>query len=215
MLADIGPGGATFYSEQVSEGGRRISAVFLQTPWRETGWAVEVSRFAEYQRDEDSGAEFLVLVDGERLEFDSEGLALTRFEKHGVRLPNTGARGGSLDVAGVPTSRLWRDTAAAARSELHWRLAMPLSVLALTVLAVALSHAKPRQGRFGNVLYGLLLYILYANALVVFRRQMAEGALPEVFAMWWVHVIPVAIALGLFLWRGQIGWRSERRVALT
>lgn len=205
-FSDIGPGGSTFYSEQVSGDGRRISAVFLQTPWRETGWAVEVSKFAEYQRDEDGGAEFLVLVDGERLEYDSEGIALTRFDKHGVRLPSSAGRGSTLDVAALPTEALWEATESDARSELHWRLAMPLSVLVLTVLAVALSHAKPRQGRFGNVLYGLLIYILYANALVVFRRQMSDGVLPEVFAMWWVHVIPVAIALVLFTLRGQISF---------
>jgi len=203
-FADIGEGGATFYSEQVSEDGKRISQVFLQTPWRETGWAVEVARFAEYQRDDDSGAEFLVLVDGERLEFDGESLALTRFDKHGVRLPSSASRGASIDTSGLPTGDLWDATDSASRSELHWRLAMPVSVLVLTVLAVALSHAKPRQGRFGNVLYGLLGYILYANLLVVFRRQMASGALPEVFAMWWVHLLPVGLALALFFWRKQL-----------
>ncbi len=214
-FADIGDGGATFYSEHVAEDGRRISNVFLRTPWREIGWAVEVSRFAEYQRDDDTGAEFLVLVDGERLEFDGESLALTRFEKHGVRLPSSASQGSSVDAAGMPTSALWQATDPALRSELHWRLAMPVSVLALTVLAVALSHAKPRQGRFGNVLYGLLAYILYANLLVVCRRQMAEGALPEAFAMWWVHLLPLGLALALFLQRKQISLRpwARRRVA--
>ncbi|MEM6986459.1 MAG: LPS export ABC transporter permease LptF [Pseudomonadota bacterium] len=206
-FANIGPDGSTFYSEQVSADGRRISEVFLQTPWREDGWAVEVARFAEYQRDDDSGAEFLVLVDGERLEFDSEGIALTRFDKHGVKLPNSGSRGSTQIIAGLETSALWQSDRPAERSELHWRLAMPLSVLVLTVLAVALSHAKPRQGRYSNVLYGLLMYILYANALVVFRRQMADDKLPEVFAMWWVHLLPIVIALSLFAWRRQIGTR--------
>lgn len=215
-FADIGPDKSTFYSERVSSDGRRISEVFLQSVWRKNEWTVEVARFAEYQRDEDTGAEFLVLVDGERLELDEQGIALTRFDKRGVRLPSSVSRGLKQDATGLNTGALWRSDDSTLRSELHWRLAMPISVLVLTVLAVALSHAKPRQGRYGNVLYGLLMYILYANVLVVLRRQIANGNLPEVFAMWWAHVLPVAIALGLFAWRRQIGLRtgafSEHRV---
>ncbi len=204
-FSDIGAGSDTFYSEQISKDGKRISTVFVYTDDKEE-WAVEVARYADYQRDEQKGEEYLVLVDGQRLESSEAEFRLTTFAKHGLRLPDRAVGTAAIDAAAMPTAALWQSDDPVLRAELSWRFAMPLAVLVLTVLAVALSHSAPRKGRFGNVLYGLLAYIAYANAMVVLRRQVSIGALPEIPALWWAHAVLIALALTLFISRGQLSF---------
>lgn len=210
-FSDIGSGADTFYSEEISQDGKRISTVFVYTDSGDD-WAVEVARFADYQRDEEKGDEYLVLLDGQRLESNEEGFRLTDFAKHGLRLPERATGTAAIDAASMPTSALVASDDPVLRAELHWRFAMPLAVLVLAVLAVALSHSAPRKGRFGNVLYGLLAYIAYANAMVVMRRQVAVGELPEVPLLWWAHAVLILLALGLFLWRGDLILGSKKRL---
>ena len=210
-FSDIGSGADTFYSEEISKDGKRISTVFVYTESKED-WAVEVARFADYQRDDVKGDEYLVLVDGQRLESGQDGFRLTDFSKHGLRLPGRATGTAAVDAAALPTLELIASDDPVLRAELHWRFAMPLAVLVLTVLAVALSHSGPRKGRFGNVLYGLLAYIAYANAMVVMRRQVAVEKLPEVPALWWAHAAIIAIALWLFIWRRQLVFSRSKKV---
>ncbi|MGB0866158.1 MAG: LPS export ABC transporter permease LptF [Granulosicoccaceae bacterium] len=210
-FSDIGSGAGTFYSEQISKDGKRISTVFVYTE-SDDEWAVEVAEFADYQRDEAKGDEYLVLLDGQRLESNEEGFRLTSFAKHGLRLPERAIDTAAVDAAALPTADLRASDDPVLRAELHWRYAMPLAVLALTVLAVALSYSAPRKGRFGNVLYGLLAYIAYANAMVVMRRQVAVEKLPEVPLLWWAHAALIVLALGLFMWRRQLVIASPKKV---
>lgn len=202
-FSEIGDGADTFYSEDISKDGKRISTVFVYTESKEE-WAVEVARYADYQRDEEKGDEYLVLLDGQRLESGDEGFRLTDFAKHGLRLPTRATDSAAVDAAALPTVDLFSSDDPVLRAELHWRFAMPLAVLVLTVLAVALSHSAPRKGRFGNVLYGLLAYIAYANAMVVMRRQISVEKIPEVPFLWWAHAALIVLALTLFIWRRQL-----------
>lgn len=211
-FGDIGSGADTFYSEKISKDGKRISTVFVYTE-SEKNWAVEIARFADYQRDEEKGHEFLVLLDGERLESsDKDGFRLITFAKHGLRLPERVTGTAAINAAAMPTSELIASKDPVLRSELHWRFAMPLAVLVLTVLAVALSHSGPRKGRFGNVLYGLLAYIAYANAMVVMKRQMSVEALDEVPVLWWAHAVLIVLALALFIKQGHLSFSKPKRV---
>lgn len=213
-FSDIGSGSDTFYSEDISEDGQRISTVFVYTE-SEDQWAVEIARYGDYQRDESKGDEYLVLLNGQRLESNNDGFRLTSFAKHGLRLPERATGSAAVDAAAMPTVALFSSDDPVLRAELHWRFAMPLAVLVLTILAVALSHSAPRKGRFGNVLYGLLAYIAYANALVVMRRQLAVGEISEVPVLWWAHAAVIGLALSLFILRGQLILGSPRRQEAT
>jgi len=59
-------------------------------------------------------------------------------------------------------------------SELLWRLSLPISAIILTILAIALSETRVRQGRYAKVLPAIVLYIVYANLLLL-SRQIASG----------------------------------------
>ena len=50
----------------------------------------------------------------------------------------------------MPTRELLGSDNLRHRTELHWRLSLPLLVFVVTVLAVPLAKVNPRQGRFLN-----------------------------------------------------------------
>lgn len=99
------------------------------------------------------------------------------------------------DVETVPTVRLLGSDSAEDRAELQWRLSAPLSLLVLALLAVPLSRTRPREGRYGRVGIGLLLYITYANLLSLGRIWIEDGAVPQWLGLWWVHAVFGAIGL--------------------
>jgi lipopolysaccharide export system permease protein len=90
-------------------------------------------------------------------------------------------------------------------AELHWRIAAPITVLLLALMAVPLAHTSPRAGRYGKLVLGIVAYLVYSNLLAVGQAWIAKGTVPVAVGLWWVH----ALAAGLALWLigRRLGWR--------
>ena len=89
---------------------------------------------------------------------------------------------------------------------MQWRLSVPLALLVLTFLAVPLSRSAPRQGRYGGVAAGVLVYIIYVDMLGAAKVWVEQGQSPEYLGLWWVHVI--FIAAGAILLARQFGYMN-------
>ena len=61
----------------------------------------------------------------------------------------------------LPTKDLMASNEPEAIAELQWRLAIPLSIPILAMIAVPLSAVNPRQGRFGKIVPGLGIFFVY------------------------------------------------------
>ena len=72
------------------------------------------------------------------------------------------------------------------------------------LLAVPLSHAKPRQGRYGKLVYGIVAYLVYVNLLGLGQAAITGGVLPPALGMWWVHALVLGAAMLLIARRS--GW---------
>jgi lipopolysaccharide export system permease protein len=96
-------------------------------------------------------------------------------------------------------------------AELHWRIAVPLGVLVLAVVAVPLSRTQPRAGRYGRVALGVLVYLLYTNMLTAGRLWLERGVIPEWLGLWWVHGL--VLALGVTLLAREQGWARRAPAA--
>jgi lipopolysaccharide export system permease protein len=100
------------------------------------------------------------------------------------------------------------------RTELQWRLSLPLLVFIVTLMAVPLSRVNPRQGRFLKLLPAILLYMAYLSILIAARGALEKGKIPPTLGLWWVHAIFLAIGLGLLYWEPLQLKRASRRSAL-
>jgi len=91
---------------------------------------------------------------------------------------------------------------------LQSRISIPLAALLLALLAVPLSYTSPREGRFGKIAIAILIYIPYANLLVLMRKWIAAGTVPSWVGLWPIHILVLALIAYLLIKR--VGWRWAR-----
>lgn len=149
--------------------------------------------------DKENGDRFLVLSRGHRYDL-KPGLPefrLVDFDYYGVRLENrSGATSEEamrrLAEAGIkarPTSQLFLDNTDNSRSQIMWRIALPLAALNLALLAIPLGAVNPRLGRSGDFLIAGLVGLLYMNLINLSRGWIGNGQLPFGVGLWLVHAV--------------------------
>lgn len=101
------------------------------------------------------------------------------------------------DIRSKPTKELLTLDSYSKIAELQWRISIPIMVLTLTMLGVPLSKINPRSGKFSRLLPAIILYIIYANLMFIFRDQIVHGKL--LFSMALLHLS--FFSLGVILFR--------------
>jgi lipopolysaccharide export system permease protein len=208
----FGEADAVVYAEAVTADGH-LRNVFVQR--RPEGPAVEVIVAAEaWQREgDDPDIRILTFANGRRYEGEpgSPRFRIVEFQEHGIpyRLPP------GDPIASEPEAQslrsLVRSGEPAAVAELQWRLSVPITLLVLTLLAVPLARASPRQGRYAGLGAGVLIYISYVNLLGAARVWVQREQVPAVLGLWWVHAVFMLAALVLLARKfGPKGWPFHR-----
>ena len=82
-------------------------------------------------------------------------------------------------------------------AELHWRVGIPIATIVLAIMAVPLSRSQPRQGRYGRLAIGLLVFIIYFNLMSAGKAWLEQGTVSPSLGLWWVHALMLSFALGL------------------
>jgi lipopolysaccharide export system permease protein len=129
-----------------------------------------------------------------------------QFGKFTIRLPARQPEALRNRPKIIPTFELNRRGDARERAEFQWRVSTPFSTLLLTLLAVPLSHTRPRKGRFARMLLAMAAYALYFNLLNVLRTWVEQETVESII---WVPLALGVVAAVLYLpWRW---WLLRRR----
>jgi lipopolysaccharide export system permease protein len=183
------------YAENVGEDGT-LTNVFVE---RERDGRVEVAlaQRAKHTVGADGMAHTITLYDGERFEGvpGSPRFRIMRFTENTIpvevpKLSSTVAR-----LEAMPTGALLQSNEPDVRAELHWRVAMPVMCLVLTLIAVPLSRLRPREGRYARVALAVIIYFVYIQFISAAKVWLARGTVPEWLGLWWVHVLVAGLAL--------------------
>ncbi|MFK7890306.1 MAG: LPS export ABC transporter permease LptF [Granulosicoccus sp.] len=204
-------GDAVFFARQSNAQRTQFNEVFMYRQRDGGAPAVDSARIASYQLDEDTGNEYLIFTDGQTSvgkPGDSE-YTITDFKRQGILRPKESSAQPRLITKGKTLAQLMASESVADKAELQWRISIPLAALLLAVLAVPLSYTSPREGRFGKVALAILIYIPYANLLVLMRKWIASGNVPTWVGLWPIH-IGVALLI-LFLLARRTGWYWFRK----
>lgn len=189
-----------FFVESVSDDQTVVRNVFVSQTDGERRTLV-VSATGRIQT-EANGDRFLVLEKGRRYDglHGKPEYKLMEFERYGVRLdPKESAL--SEDSSKIKnTLELVFDPTARNLAELLWRISLPVSAIMLALLAIPISAVNPRIGRSINLIFALLLYVLYNNLVSLAQGWVAQGKLQFPVGLVIVHLGLGVVILGLF-WR--------------
>lgn len=213
-------GRRVFFAESPTRPGDELGKVVARII--EPDWLSVVTADSAAIRTESNGDRFLVLGPGHRYDLKpgTPELRLLDFDHYGVRIESR-SDPGSLEAArqkalqeikARPTLDLMRGGAdLESLSQLMWRLALPIAVLNLALIALPLGAVNPRLGRSGDLLIAGLLALFYMNLINLSRGWIGSGALSFGVGVWLVHALFLALGLGL-LWR-RIRMPRPRRKA--
>jgi lipopolysaccharide export system permease protein len=211
-LASIEPGkfvagseGTVVYAERVIGPGS-VENVFLQRRTESGLVEVVVAERGEQMQAADSDLRYFVLHDGRRYEGvpGSTNFRVMEFAEHGIpyRLPSLTPP--EERPRGMSILTLLKGRSREQVAELQWRMSVPLSALILAILAVPLSRSQPRQGRYGRLAAGLLVFIVYLNLLSAGKVWIEQGVVPARVGLWWVHGVMLGIAMALLAYQNGV-----------
>lgn len=189
-------GDTVLYVESVEEDGRTLNNIFIQQR-RDDREQVWIARKGFYWLDEESGARYLTLENGQITEGGSGPLdfGVIQFSRNDLRLPAFETRGISGRIETRPSREMLFSSEPENLAELQFRVSPAIAVLVLGLLAVPLAHTRPREGRGGRIVLGMLAYVVYANVLYLGRVWIAKGIIPPAIGLWWVHLLVLVVAL--------------------
>lgn len=217
-----------------TEDGRRV--FFAESPKRpddelgrvvariiEPDWLSIVTADSAAIRTEENGDRFLVLGPGHRYDIKpgTPELRLLDFDNYGVRIESrtdpgaleTARQRALQEIKARPTLTLLERGDDESLSQLMWRLALPIAVLNLALVALPMGAVNPRLGRSGDLLMAGLLALLYMNLINLSRGWIANGALSFGVGVWLVHALFLALGVGMLRWRIRMPRprRAERK----
>lgn len=206
-FVEILDGNAVVYTESLSDDKNKFNQVFVHRDLQNGAFEVETAKSAEYQRGEDNN-EYIVFVDGTTVIGQPGGQSYQRttFERHGIRLPDRQQATASLENSAKSFAQLWRDDSKQSSAEIQWRISIPLAAMLLALLAIPLAHTSPRQGRYSKIALAILIYVPYANLLVLSRKWVAAGTIPPVIGLWWVHLLFIGVIAFFTIRRYGVEW---------
>lgn len=187
------------FVHDVDSDDERLQKIFLaKPPTEDDSIRLIYSNTGRIQKGS-SGEQYLVLENGTQYEGTTiaNDYQIVDFDEYSVIIESRDTEETRRKMAAIPSLDLLDMDTTEAKAELQWRLAIPLSLPFLVLIAVPMSAVDPRQGRFGKMLPALLLYLGYFMLLLASRRVMEDGKLPEQIGLWWVHVVMLLVGAGL------------------
>jgi lipopolysaccharide export system permease protein len=188
----------------VSRSGNQLARVFVaQNSDKEgsTEQAIVYASGGAVYEDPQTGAQLLTLEQGRRYAGDglSPAYEVIEFDRYQIQIREQEVEQRRRKLSSLSTPALLQETSSEAIAEWHWRIAIPLSIPILTLIAVPLSRVNPRQGKFGRLLPALLLYLGYYALLIIARSALEDGKIPAQWGMWWLHAAGLLLGSLLIL----------------
>ncbi len=206
-------GDLIMYVEELSEDQRELKNVFVQS--RKGDRKSVLSSETGYRYiDEQSGDEFMVMVDGYRYEGEpgQDDYRITKFGKHAVRVEEKAAEAAALHRSAKTTLFLWSSSDLRDTAELQSRFIVPLVTIALMLLAVPMSRVNPREGQYGRLFSAVFVYVIYNSLYGAAYNWVGRGKVSPYIGMWWLPIFLLLVTLVIVMWqtRGQSNWLNDR-----
>ena len=203
------------YMEEIGDQGRKLENVFGHAQNQGQQGPTLLASESGYQMiREEEGDRYLVLVDGYSYEGrpDSDEFKIIEFREHGVLIRERPVVASQRRRRAIPSGELWESGNPRNMAELQWRISVPISAILFGFLAVPLAKTSPRQGRYGKLFFGIVIYIAYNNLLTIARASLSKGEYGPEVGLWWVHLLVGALVMVLIWWQGRMPGPKDQKV---
>lgn len=205
-------GAGVFYTEGYDRKNGNFKNVFLRAKVGDDTIVI-LADHGEQGTDPVTNDSLMILRDGYRYEGQpgQRNYRITAFREHGVRIEprqvNTNVKPSAKTISELLTSTDRSD-----HVEVHWRLSVPVTVILLGLLAVPLAHARPRQGRYAQLVVALLIYMLYSNLLTAGRIWVDDSGGTPLVGIWLIHISLLTVIIWM-VGRREGWWARRGRAA--
>lgn len=167
---------------------------------------ITVANQAQKYTDATSNSVYLRLTDGTRYhgfpgDLNKKILNFDRYDLQIIDGESQSSTNTYNQVEGQQTLTLLGSDENQQKAELQWRLSQPISVLLLSFLGVLLGKSSPRGGKNLGVLFGVVVFILYNNALLIAKSALEKGELSSIVGLWSVHLVVLVFILVFYAYR--------------
>jgi len=196
-------------------GEQNMEEIFIYALDNENPVIVLASEAKKYT-DSRSESIYLRLKNGSRYEGlpGSNNINILNFEKYDLEIVSGDVQKSISSFSGIEeknTIDLLREGGIKANAEIQWRISQPISVLILSIFGVFLGKSSPRTGKGINLIIGIVVFMLYNNALLIAKSAIESGQLSPLIGMWSVHLVLLLILIIFYQFRqGKVAYFIDK-----
>jgi len=157
--------------------------------------------------EESSGSQQLQLTNGKRYQGKAGEAAGTQIEfvDYQMQIKEQEVEQRRRKLSAIPMRQLIEDGDVESMAEVHWRIAVPLTIPLLTLIAVPLARVSPRQSKFAKLFPAILLFLGYYVMLMAGRSALEDEVIPMSVGLWWIHISALILGVSLLMKERQFG----------
>jgi len=162
---------------------------------------IQTAKSGRQWENEETGVNYLVLENGQFSEFNEteNRWQVTDFNSTYTRIVQDESINITNSAKSSSTYALFAGLGNKEWAEIHWRLAAPISIPLICLLAVPLSRTQPRKGKFSRLLPSVLIYLIYVLLMMYSRKMIDNGRIPGELGFWWIHLGLAVFVYWLYL----------------
>jgi len=174
-------------------GEQNMEEIFIYALDNESPVIVLAAEAKKYT-DKNNDSIYLRLKNGIRYEGlpGNEKINILNFEKYDLEIVSGDIQKSISSFSEIEeknTIDLLREGGSKANAEIQWRISQPISLLILSIFGIFLGKTSPRTGKGINLIIGIVVFMLYNNALLVAKSAIENDQLSPLIGMWSIHLL--------------------------
>jgi len=184
---------------------QNMEEIFIYLSNDESPIIVLASEATKYT-DSNNDSIYLRLNDGMRYEGlpGDDNARILNFDKYDLEIVSGEVQKSISNFSEIEEKKsldLLLDGGNLANAEIQWRLSQPISILILSIIGVFLGKTSPRTGKGVNLLFGVIIFMLYNNGLLVAKNSIESGQLNPYLGLWSIHILLVLFMIIFYQFR--------------
>ena len=193
-------------SSQIDEAGEQnMEEIFIYVSNENSPIIVLASEATKYT-DSNNENIYLRLKDGVRYEGlpGDENVNILDFDRYDLEIVSGEAQKSLSNFSEIEEKTsidLLMEGGNLANAEIQWRLSQPISILILSFIGVLLAKTSPRTGKGVNLLFGIIIFMLYNNGLLVAKNSIENNQLNPFIGLWSIHILLILFIIFFYQFR--------------